>query len=208
MVEYLIEIEIEEIKLEDGENGTKIIQLPELNEDEKNIIDPIVAPTSGIRIQIYDILEDNKYLLTRRTFFLFLRMFKAIALKFKEMKENQNLKILIVTDNRPSKDILLNYCSQIFAYEGFEIYYQSDNPGESKVSSPYGAASIALYDDINLVIMLTASHNDLSWNGMKLYIDYPIPMSGDLLKDISKKALEVKKIYLKPDFTPILIEVE
>ncbi len=208
MVEYLNEIEIEEIKLEDGENGTKIIQLPELNEDEKNIIDPIVAPTSGIRIQIYDILEGNKYLLTRRTFFLFLRMFKAIALKFKEMKENQNLKILIVTDNRPSKDILLNYCSQIFAYEGFEIYYQSDNPGESKVSSPYGAASIALYDDINLVIMLTASHNDLSWNGMKLYIDYPIPMSGDLLKDISKKALEVKKIYLKPDFTPILIEAE
>ncbi len=206
---YLIEFEIEDIKFEEGKNGIKILKLPNLTEEEIKLIDPIVAPTSGLRIQIYDIIEENeKYLLTKRNLYLFLRMFKAISLKFKELKNNQNLKILLFTDNRPSKDILLNYCSQIFAYDGFEIYYQKDNPGESKISSPYGAASVALYEDINLIIVLTASHNDLSWNGIKLYIDYPIPMSGVIFKDISKKALEVKEIHLQTEFTPIGIDAE
>ncbi|TFG24098.1 MAG: hypothetical protein EU529_05230 [Promethearchaeota archaeon] len=206
---YLVEYEIEDIEFEEGKNDTRIIKLPSLTKEEKNIIDPIVAPTSGLRIQIYDIIEENeKYLLTKRNLYLFLRIFKAISLKFKELKNNQNLKILIFTDDRPSKDILLNYSSQVFAYDGFEIYYQKDNPGESKISSPYGAASVALYEDINLIIVLTASHNDLSWNGIKLYIDYPIPMSGDIFKDISKKALEVKEIHLQTKFTPIRIDAE
>lgn len=208
---YLIDFEIENIKFGQVEEGIKILKLPELTEEEKSIIDPIVAPTSGLRIQILDIKildEKEKYALTNRKLFLFLRMFKAISQKFKEMKSNQNLKILIFTDDRPTKDLLLQYCSEIFAYDGFEIYYQKDNPGESKISSPYGAASIALYEDIKLVIVLTASHNDLSWNGIKLYIDYPIPMSGDLFKDISKKALEAKEISFKSDFIPISVEAE
>jgi len=207
----LIDYEIEDIKFGQVEEGIKILKLPELIEEEKNIIDPIVAPTSGLRIQILDIKipdEKEKYVLTKKKLFLFLRMFKAISQKFKEMKNNKNLKILIFTDDRPTKDLLLQYCSEIFAYDGFEIYYQKDNPGESKISSPYGAASIALYENINLIIVLTASHNDLSWNGIKLYIDYPIPMSGDLFKDISKKALEVNEIQFKSNFTPILIEAE
>ena len=202
-----MEFEIEDIRYEDGENGTKIIKLPELTEDEKNIIDPIVAPTSGLRIQIYDI-EKERYFLTNRKFFLFLRVFRAISQKFKELKENQNLKILIVTDNRPSKTFLLNHCSQIFSYDGYEIYYQNDKLGESKISSPYGAASVALYEDINLVIVITASHNELSWNGIKFYIDFPMPMSGDLFKEISNLALEINEICLKPDFEPILIKPE
>ena len=208
---YLIDFEIEDIKFEQKEEGIKTLKLSELTEEEKSFIDPIVAPTSGLRIQILDIkmpAEQNKYVLTNKKFFLFLRMFKAISRKFKEMKNNQNLKILIFTDDRPTKDLLLQYCSEIFAYDGYEIYYQTDKPRESKISSPYGAASIALYEDIKLVIVLTASHNDLSWNGIKLYIDYPIPMSGDLFKDISKKALEVNEIQFKSDFTPILIEAE
>ena len=206
---YLVEFEIEDIEFEEGKNGTNIIKLPPLTEEEINILDPIVAPTSGLRIQIYDIIEENKkYLLTKRNLYLFLRLFKAISLKFKELKNNQNLKILLFTDDRPSKDILLNYSSQVFAYDGFEIYYQKDNPGESKISSPYGAASVALYEDINLIIVLTASHNELSWNGIKLYIDYPIPMSGVIFKDISKKALEVKEIHLQTEFTPIGIDAE
>jgi len=207
----LIDFEIEDIKFEQKEEGIKTLKLSELTEEEKSFIDPIVAPTSGLRIQILDIkmpAEQNKYVLTNKKFFLFLRMFKAISRKFKEMKNNQNLKILIFTDDRPTKDLLLQYCSEIFAYDGYEIYYQTDKPRESKISSPYGAASIALYEDIKLVIVLTASHNDLSWNGIKLYIDYPIPMSGDLFKDISKKALEVNEIQFKSDFTPILIEAE
>ncbi|MFX1313990.1 MAG: hypothetical protein ACFFHD_15470 [Promethearchaeota archaeon] len=207
----MVDFEIEDIKFEDSEGGIKILELPELNEEEKNIIDPIVAPTSGLRIQIFDIelIEDKeRYLLTRRKLFLFLRVFKAISQKFKELKNNQNLKILIVTDNRPSRDILLKFCSQIFSYDGYAIYYQKDNPGESQVSSPYGAASVALYDDINLIIVLTASHNDLSWNGIKFYIDYSMPISGNLIKDISKKALELKKIPFKIEYSPIQIDAE
>ena len=205
---YLVEFEIEDIEFEEGKNGTKIIKLPLLTEEEINIIDPIVAPTSGLRIQIYDITEKEKYFLQKKKLFLFLRIFKAISQKFKEIKKNQNLKILIVTDNRPSRNLLLDYCSQIFAYNGYEIYHQREELGESKVSSPYGAASVALYEDINLVIVLTASHNDLSWNGIKFYIEYPIPMSGNLFKEISKLAINYDTIYFKTDYKPIHIDVE
>lgn len=211
MVKILIDFEVKDIKLEKVEEGIKLLKLPELTEEEKNIIDPIVAPTSGLRIQIFDIIEQNgkkKYILTNRKLFLFLRVFKAISQKFKEMKNGQNLKVLIVTDNRPSRTILLNLSSQIFAYDGYQIYYQEDIVGESKLSSPYGAASVALLEDINLIIVLTASHNELSWNGIKFYIDYPIPISGDLFKDISRRALQFKEIFLKSEFSPVSINAE
>lgn len=203
----LIELEIESVELEDSEGGSKILKLPELTETEKDIIDPIIAPTSGLRIQICDIIEENKkYYIPNRKFFLFLRVFKAISQHYIEIKGNQNLKILIVTDDRPSKNLLLQYCSEIFAYNGFQIYHQQDSPNESRVSSPYGAASIVLYEDIDLVIVLTASHNDLSWNGIKFYIEYPMPMSGKMFKDISKKALTYDEIFLKTDFKAIQID--
>ena len=206
----LINFELEDVPfIEDGD--FKTLKLPELTEEERFLVDPIVAPTSGLRIQILEIIEKEgkkKYLLPNRKLFLFLRAFKAISQKYKEMKEGKNLKILIVTDNRPSKQILLRYCSQIFAYEGYEIYYQIDHPGESKISAPYGAASVALFEDINLIIVLTASHNDLSWNGIKFYIDYPIPMSGDLFKEISNIALNLEEIKLNPNYKPILIDAE
>ncbi|MFW9827662.1 MAG: hypothetical protein ACFFEY_08725 [Candidatus Thorarchaeota archaeon] len=207
----LIDFEIEYIELENLEKGIDVLKLPDLTKEEKGIIDPIVAPTSGLRIQILDIEEKEdkqKYTLTRRKLFLFLRMFKAISLKFRQMKNGQNLKMFIFTDDRTTSEILLKFCSQIFAYDGFEIYYQQDEDGKSRISSPYGAASVALYEDINLTIVLTASHNDLSWNGIKLYIDYPIPLSGNLSKEISKKALELKEIPLKSDFNPIYLNAE
>jgi len=210
VVSILINFEIEDIKFEQLEEGIKILKLPALTEDEKKIIDPIVAPTSGLRIQILDVNKEGdkeSYILTKRKLSLFLRVFKAISQKFKELKAAQNLKILIFTDNRPSKHILLKYCSQIFAYDGYEVYYQRDDEGKSRISSPYGAASVVLFDEINLSIVLTASHNDLSWNGIKVYIDYPIPLSGDIFKDISKKALEFKEVLLKP-FDPILTDAE
>jgi len=205
-VDKLIKYEVEDIQLSDCEDGTQILKLPELAEEEKRIVDPIVAPTSGLRIQIYDIHDDGHYFLTKRKFFLFLRVAKAISDKFREIKNNHNLKVLIVTDNRPSKDILLIYFSQIFAYDGYDIYYQEDVAGESKVSAPYGAASVALYDDIDLIIVITASHNELSWNGIKFYIEYPIPMSGDLFKEISKLAIDYKEIHLKTDFKPVITD--
>ncbi|MFX1391868.1 MAG: hypothetical protein ACFE9Z_17525, partial [Promethearchaeota archaeon] len=201
---------MEEIKLESLDDEMKVLKLPELTEEEKSIIDPIIAPTSGLRIQILDFKEDDikeQYILTMRKFFLFLRVFKAISQQFKEMKNNQNLKVLIFSDDRPTKEILLQYCSQIFTYDGYEVYYQTDEKGKSRLSSPYGAASVALYNEINLTIVLTASHNDLSWNGIKVYFDYPIPLSGDLVKNISRKALQLKEIRLKPA-KPILTDAE
>ncbi len=204
------EFELEDIPfIEDGD--FRALKLPELTEEERFLVDPIVAPTSGLRIQILEKIEKEgkkKYLLPNRKLFLFLRVFKAISQKYKEMKEGKNLKILIVTDNRPSKQILLRYCSQIFAYEGYEIYHQTDHPGESKISAPYGAASVALFEDINLIIVLTASHNDLSWNGVKFYIDYPMPMSGDLFKEIADKALKLEEIKFDPNYKPFLIDAE
>ena len=58
----LLDFEIENVKLEDGIDGIKILNLPELTEEENNKIDPIVAPTSGLRIQIFDIenIEGNE----------------------------------------------------------------------------------------------------------------------------------------------------
>ncbi|MFX0071803.1 MAG: hypothetical protein ACFFAO_12000, partial [Candidatus Hermodarchaeota archaeon] len=208
----MINYEMEPISTEEGKNGVKILKLPDLTEEEKQLVDPIVAPTSGLRIQIYNILDKNRYLLTTRKFYLFLRVFKAICLKFKELKADKDLKVLIFTDDRPSRNHLLKYCSEIFAYEGYEVYHQKDNEGESRISSPYGAASVELYSDkneldIDLIIVLTASHNELSWNGIKFYINYPIPISGALFKDITQKAIDIKEIYLKP-CVPIKIDAE
>lgn len=204
-----MEFDQEQVDIFKGDAGIDLIKLPELTEEEKNIVDPLVAPTSGLRIQLYDVIEnDSKYFMRKRTLYLFLRVYRAIAEKFKEFHAPEDQKILLVTDDRPSKDLLLNLSSQIFAAEGFEVYHQQDVDGESKLSSPYGAASVALYEDIKLIIVITASHNELSWNGIKFYIDYPMPMSGSMFKDISKKALEYDEIRLKSDVKPIQIEAE
>ncbi|NVM44910.1 MAG: hypothetical protein HWN79_08330 [Candidatus Lokiarchaeota archaeon] len=206
----MIDFELEDISFIDS-GAYKTLKLPKLTKEEKFLIDPIVAPTSGLRIQILDQFEERgekKLLLTNRKLFLFFRVFKAISQQYKEMKNGKNLKILIATDDRPTKSILLQYCSQIFAYDGYEIFYQEDISGESKISSPYGAASVALIEEIKLIIVLTASHNELSWNGIKFYIDYPMPMSGDLFKVISNKALKFKEIGFDPKFKPILIDAE
>ncbi len=208
---FLVEFVVEEIEEKKISTNISVLKAPILSEIEKAIVDPLVAPTSGLRIQIYDVKKEGDketYIMTAKKAFLFLRVFKAICQVFKESKSGKNLKVLIVTDDRPSKDFLLKYSSQVFAYEGFEIYYQKDDAGKSRISSPYAAASVVLYDDIKLIIMLTASHNELSWNGIKFYIDYPIPISGDLFKTISKKALEVNEIQLKTDFKPVIIDPE
>jgi phosphomannomutase len=199
--------EIEVIRKE----GIATVLLPRLTEEEKGIIDPIVAPTSGLRIQILDEnskSRDTPYILTKRKLYLFLRVLKAISIKYKQLKDNKQLKVLIVTDDRPTRHVLLKYSSQIFAQDGFEVYFQSDEENESRLSSPYGAASVRLLESINLIIVLTASHNELSWNGIKFYIDYPIPMSGDLFKEISSIALNLNEIELKEDISILRVDAE
>ena len=161
----LLEFELEEFSLID--RGTyKTLRLEELTEEERYLVDPIVAPTSGLRIKILDkpVAGSEKVILTKRKLFLFLRVFKAISQKYKEMKDGNNLKVLIVTDDRPTRSILLEYCSQIFAYDGYEIFHQEGIPGESKASAPYGAASVGLIDDINLLTSL----DDNDFDGVAL----------------------------------------
>ena len=81
----LIEFELEEFSLIDR-GKYKILKLEALTEEERYLVDPIVAPTSGLRIKILDKIEragSEKFVLTRRKLFLFLRVFKAISHKYK-----------------------------------------------------------------------------------------------------------------------------
>jgi len=200
-----IDFKHEEISLKQIDEHTSRLDLPALTEEEKGILDPLVAPTSGLRIELCEAEEEGETLiltLDERKVFLFLRFYKALSLKFKELHKEEHPNVLIVTDDRPTADMLLTYCTQIFAYEGYEVYHQEDEIGKSLVSSPYGAASVALYDDIDLVLVLTASHNELSWNGIKFYIDYPMPMSGDMFKEISSIALDLEEIRFKINASP------
>ncbi|TFF97207.1 MAG: hypothetical protein EU547_04930 [Promethearchaeota archaeon] len=200
-----IEYNYEEVPLQKVDENIKVLDLPDLTKEEKNILDPLVAPTSGLRIELCKAKEEGTHLkltLDQRRLFLFLRFYKALSVKFKEMHDEQNPNVLIVTDDRPTAGMLLSYCSQIFAYDGYNVIHQEGETNKSLVSSPYGAAAVALYDDIDLVLVLTASHNELEWNGIKFYIDYPMPMSGDMFKEISAIALDLEEIHFKTDFSP------
>ncbi len=200
-----IEFHGEKISLKKIDEHTNLLELPALTEEERNILDPLVAPTSGLRIDLCEAEEGDdslKLTLDQQKLYLFLRFYKALSIKFKEIHKEENPNVLIVTDDRPTADMVLEYCSQIFAYEGYTVIHQEDEEGRSLVSAPYGAAAVALYDDVDLVLVLTASHNELTWNGIKFYIDYPMPMSGNMFKEISSIALELEEIRFKTDFSP------
>jgi len=195
-----MEFKIEKLNFEEFEDYN-LIRLPDLNEEEQKIVDPIVPPTSGLRIKLFDSIEPSgTYLLTNQKLFLYLRVAKAISTKYQEDFSEENQKILIVSDCRPSSNYLVKLCAQLFAYDGFEIFFQKNGDGNSLMSAPYASASVALYDDINLALMITASHNPLDWNGLKVYMEYPIPISGDLMKQISSIALSLNEIKFKKKF--------
>lgn len=195
-----MEFKIEKLNFEEFEDYN-LIRLPDLNEEEQKIVDPIVPPTSGLRIKLFDSIEPSgTYLLTNQKLFLYLRVAKAISTKYQEDFSEENPKILIVSDCRPSSNYLVKLCAQLFAYDSFEIFFQKNDDENSLMSAPYASASVALYDDINLALMITASHNPLDWNGLKVYMKYPIPISGDLMKQISSIALTLNKIKFKKKF--------
>ena len=199
---------IEELKLDEFEDFN-LIRLTNLTNEEKLIIDPIVPPTSGLRIKLFDRIENtDSFILPNNKLFLYLRFAKAISIKYREKYQEKNLKILIVSDSRPSSNYLVKLCSQLFANDNFEIFFQSNGDENSLMSSPYASASVALYKDINLALMITASHNPLDWNGLKFYIKYPIPISGDLMKQVSNIAISLNEIKLKRDFKINRIDAE
>ncbi|MHA1452969.1 MAG: hypothetical protein ACTSRD_08925, partial [Promethearchaeota archaeon] len=202
---------------ENPETDYNTIKLDGLDDSEKKIIDPLVPPTSGLRMVIFDV-QDNSYTLTRKKTFYFLRVIKGISVIAKEELGKESPNVLIVTDDRPSADILLDLSSRIFAYEGYTVYHQVGEGetdtrstyirGFSKMATPYAAASVALYDEIDVVIMITASHNSLKWNGLKYYIQRPIPISGTVMKKVSAYALSLDQIELSKTYTPRMIDAD
>ena len=68
---------IELLNLE-SRDGKEIISFPPLSDEEIDIINPIVPPTSGIRMKIYE-KHNSTYLMTKRAQFMFLRVFKAVS---------------------------------------------------------------------------------------------------------------------------------
>lgn len=210
------EITIEKIE-EINENGFNVIKLAPLTEDEEEEINPLVPPTSGLRMEILD-AEGDKYILSKKKCMHFIRVMKAIAVVAKQELKNNSPSILIVTDDRPSADVLLDYASRIFDYENYTIYQQNEEGtvlpgtskirGKSKMSAPYGSASIAIFDEIDVVLVLTASHNALIWNGLKFYIKRPIPISGGVMKAVSKHAISLEEVRLSEIYHTKLIDAD
>ncbi|MBN2155882.1 MAG: hypothetical protein JW776_07545 [Candidatus Lokiarchaeota archaeon] len=202
---------------ENPKENYNIIYLDELDDSEKAIIDPLVPPTSGLRMEIFEV-KNSTYTLTRKKMFYFLRVIKAIAVVGKKEVKKASPNVLIVTDDRPSADILLDLSSRIFTFEGYSIYHQSGEGekdphssyirGLSKMSTPYAAGSIALFDEIDVVLMITASHNALKWNGLKFYIQRPIPISGEIMKKVSQYALKLNQITVSKSYTPIMVDAD
>ena len=122
-MEYSFEFESIPETSESPEKNFNTIKLDKLDEDERKIIDPLVPPTSGLRMVIFDV-QDKNYTMTRKQTFYFLRVIKGISVVAKEELGKDSPNVLVVTDDRPSADILLDLSSRIFAFEGYTVYHQ------------------------------------------------------------------------------------
>ncbi len=178
---------------DDGETIT--YSLPPLTEAERGEIDPLVPPTSGIRLRVMDAKGPNKYITTKSSQGMFLRILKATAIEC-EKRLGRKYRVLIVSDDRPSCTWITDVATKVFAHDGHTIIHQVGPTGSSRLSTPYASAAIALNTDIDVVIVLTASHNAIIWNGVKIYFQRPIPIAGDLMKDISHTALALTEVPL------------
>lgn len=187
------------------------VKLPSLNQEGKEKLNPLVPPTSGLRMEIYEIRQNNELFMPEEYQFLFLRAFRAISEIAKKQIKKEKPGVLLVSDDRPSSSYLLKFFAKILAYDEYRIYFQKPiydfekeivkkDPYYSRMSTPYASASVGLFEEIDLVIVLTASHNGIIWNGIKFYIERPIPISGSIMKAVSEKSLEYSEIYLKNDF--------
>jgi phosphomannomutase len=206
-----IEFEIEPLPIEHVEKKERVV-LEKLTPEEVQIIDPIIPPTSGIRIAVCDHINKVYRMLVRRQMMM-LRVFQAVAdIAQKEIKKS-HIKVLIVADDRPSSNKLTEYCAKVFSHSGYEIYFQKNpltndkttqqiDQYYSRMSTPYASASIKLFPEIDLVVAITASHNELIWNGIKIYIERPIPISGTVMESISKRALEYSEIIMDAEINP------
>lgn len=214
-----IKTEIESIKIIDKkEEDSKVIKLNPLTDEQKEVLNPQVPYTSGIRMLIYE-KRDNLYYMPKSYQYMFFRAFRALSIVMKEELNKENPNILLVTDDRPSAHYLLENCARIFTYEGYNLYFQEAINEKSKeeakktscysrMSSPYGAASVALLDKIDASIIITASHNPIVWNGIKFYIKLPMPISGAVMKKVSELSIELEEIFLSNEINPKYIDVD
>ena len=191
------------------ENGFDIVELPPLSDEQKNIINPIIPPTSGIRMEIYDEIEDE-LVMTVENQYMFLRVFKAVSLIAKQeiiKEDGQFPNILLVSDDRPSAPLLTEYCARILAYDKHNLFFQTTYDKElieqskgddfyTRMGTPHASAALALDETIDVVIVLTASHNSIVWNGIKFYFNRPFPISGRVMKQVANVAINLEKIEM------------
>ncbi|MBD3349980.1 MAG: hypothetical protein GF364_00660 [Candidatus Lokiarchaeota archaeon] len=183
--------------------------LPELDEEDNSILNPAVPPTSGIRMLIFQEKENALYMPVRNQY-RFFRIFKAISLIAKSEVKKEHPSVLIVTDERPAAAHLLKYCAKIFAFDGYKIFFEENLEEEndvgtankenkefsSNMSTPYGSFAVNLFEYIDVSIVITASHNPRTWDGIKFYINEPIPISGGIMQEVFEQSRKIEKIGL------------
>lgn len=196
-------IQYERLKLEPIDGGEKVL-LPAMTADQVEEVDPLIPPTSGIRLKILDRQDGAAPTCPASKYTMFLRLFKAISIILKE-KLGRRARMVVTSDERPTSDMLVRHALQVFAFDGHELLVQTsakktislDQFVHSGMSTPYSSATIAVLAGIDAVITVTASHNSVVWNGIKFYFKQPIPVAGDLLKEVSKKAINLVEVPLK-----------
>ncbi len=190
--------------------STTTILLPNLSEEQKEMINPLVPPTSGIRMILME--EDpEKFHISKERQCLFLRVFKAISEIAKLEFKQDSLGILISSDDRPSANLMVEYCAKILSFDNHKLYFQKsvdeqskqeaiNQPFYTRMGTPHGSAAVALSEEIDVSIVITASHNERNWNGIKFYFKLPMPISGRVMQAVSEKALTYESIPVTEDF--------
>lgn len=176
------------------------IVLPPLSPDQVEEIDPLIPPTSGIRLLIID-RDASGITCPALKYSLFIRLFKAISEVLVE-RLGRPARVLITSDERPSSDRLVKHAMQVLAHDMHELHVQHEKEEmlngatftHSGLSTPYSSACLALDPALDAVIVITASHNSAPWNGVKFYFQNPIPIAGDLMRDISKHAIAYERV--------------
>lgn len=205
----MIHSKIEKLNLQDKADKHYIL-LPALTSEQEEMINPLVPPTSGIRMILMEEKGDEFFISAERQY-LFLRVFKAISDIAKSEFSKDSLGILLTSDDRPSANLMVEWAAKILAFDKHKLYFQKpvdskskmeakNAPFYSRMGTPHGSATVALSDKIDVSIVITASHNERIWNGIKFYFKLPMPISGRVMQAVSEQALTYKQIPYTSDF--------
>lgn len=106
----------------------EIITLPALTPEMEKILNPLVPPTSGLRMEIYQLnKEENKLFMPASNQFLYFRAFRAISEIAKQEINKDHPGVLLVSDDRPSANYLLSYFAKILANDGYRLFFPKTN---------------------------------------------------------------------------------